>query len=450
MITKKQKVRIVILVIILVVAIVAGAFAISSQLGGVELPWTVFTSDMQAADNGAAKDTEQVDQTKASKDAEATEANKATDTADAEAKDVASEKATEPEADAAADDAAVDEKKTADATDSADSTESDNTKTDTANASAAATGVSYPYGGALSVSEDGKLLDKDGNEIRLVGLSSHGLSWYSEYITPESIAYLRDTWGINCLRLAVYPSDYNGYCVGGADVQSAIMDTVKTAIEAALAHEMYVIIDWHVLNEQTPLEYKSEAIQFFGQLVRDYKDCDNVIYEICNEPNGDTTWADVKKYAKEVIPVIREVDKDALILVGSPDYSTDLADVLEDPLDYDNIMYTYHFYASSHGTRQRTALMDALDEGLPVFISEFGFTKADGDGSIDEKEAARWLEIIDEYGLSTCLWNLSNKDEASSIISADCDKLTDWTYDDLSAQGQYVYDLIKETTKDDN
>ncbi len=113
-------------------------------------------------------------------------------------------------------------------------------------------------------------------------------------------------------------------------------------------------------------------------------------------------------------------------------------------------MYTYHFYASSHGTRQRTALMDALDEGLPVFISEFGFTKADGDGSIDEKEAARWLEIIDEYGLSTCLWNLSNKVEASSIISADCDKLTDWTYDDLSAQGQYAYDLIKETTKDDN
>lgn len=450
MITKKQKVRIVILVIILVAAILGGAYAISSQLGGTELPWEVISASKDTLDSASDKPDELVEQDAVSQKTEekvqATEVAEPDDAIEADDDQVADSNA-EPGQDVAADtskEAANKQDDVAIDTSAEALSDQEDKATDAAEAdtSVTATGAHFSFGGALSVNEDGKLIDEEGDEIRLIGISSHGLSWYSEYITEDSIAYMRDNWGINCLRLAVYPSDYNGYCVGGAEVQAAIMDTIATAVEAAVSSDMYIIIDWHVLNEQTPLEYKSEAIQFFGQLARDFSDLDNVIYEICNEPNGDTTWAEVKKYAKEVIPVIREVDKDALILVGSPDYSSDLTDVMADPLDFDNIMYTYHFYASSHGTRARSVLMDALDEGLPVFISEFAFTEADGDGSINEKDAAKWVEIIDEYGLSACLWNLSNKDEASSVIAGDCDKLTDWTYDDLSAQGQYAFDLL--------
>lgn len=49
-----------------------------------------------------------------------------------------------------------------------------------------------------------------------------------------------------------------------------------------------------------------------------------MLYEICNEPNGNVTWNDnVKPYAETVIPVIR-ANTNAIILVGSPTWSQDL------------------------------------------------------------------------------------------------------------------------------
>ena len=250
----------------------------------------------------------------------------------------------------------------------------------------------------------------------------------------------------------MYTSDYNGYCVAGEDVQNTLKDNIDAAVEAATENDMYVIIDWHILNDSNPNEYKAQAIQFFGEMVRKYEDNENVIYEICNEPNGDTTWEDICAYADEVIPVIRNVDSDAVILVGTPNWSSDLDSVMEAPLDYDNIMYTYHFYAGTHKSSARNTLTDALDAGLPVFISEYGFVSADGDGSVDTKEAAKWQDIIDEYQLSSCIWNLSNKAEGSALISSDCDKTADWEEEELSEQGQYFFDMLTtiDTSKQEN
>ncbi|MBR5953525.1 MAG: glycoside hydrolase family 5 protein, partial [Pseudobutyrivibrio sp.] len=191
-------------------------------------------------------------------------------------------------------------------------------------------------------------------------------------------------------------------------------------------------------------------IQFFGEMVRKYKGNDNVIYEICNEPNGDTTWSDIKSYAKEVIPVIRNVDSDAVILVGTPEWSSDLESVQDDPLNFKNIMYTYHFYAASHKDDARAELESALEAGLPVFISEYGLVSADGNGSVDTKEAKKWYDLIDEYKLSSCIWNLSNKDEGSALISADCQSTLDWKYEDLSEEGKYFFDKLSEGNKTEN
>lgn len=311
------------------------------------------------------------------------------------------------------------------------------------------TGVKMDYYGALSVS-DGKLVDSHGKEVQLTGISTHGINWFPEFAAPETIASLRNNFGINVIRLAMYTSDYNGYCVGGSDNQKDLMDKICSAVDAATENDMYVIIDWHTLNDENPNTYKAESIQFFGEMVRKYKDNDNVIYEICNEPNGDTTWSDIKSYAKEVIPVIRNVDSDAVILVGTPEWSSDLESVQDDPLNFKNIMYTYHFYAASHKDDARAELESALEAGLPVFISEYGLVSADGNGSVDTKEAKKWYDLIDEYKLSSCIWNLSNKDEGSALISADCQSTLDWKYEDLSEEGKYFFDKLSEGNKTEN
>lgn len=75
----------------------------------------------------------------------------------------------------------------------------------------------------------------------------------------------------------------------------------------------------------------------------------HVLYEICNEPNSGCSWEDIKTYANEVIPVIRENAPEAVILVGTPTWSQKIEKPQNDPITgYDNIMYTLHFYAATH------------------------------------------------------------------------------------------------------
>ena len=421
MVSKKQKFWTFILIIILAAAIIGGVFGISYLKGGVTFPWEITTGESKEITSEA-------------KPKDAKTETQVVEKEQAKPKEAVKEEIAEPEE-------PVTEEPVEETVEEPEEVVEEEAASD-------GTGVTLDYYGALHV-EDGALVDEDGEVARLTGVSSHGLSWYPEYVTPEAINTLKDSWGINVIRLAVYTSDYNGYCVGGEDIQTAIKDNIDPAVEAATDNEMYVIIDWHILNDADPNEYKSESIQFFGEMVRKYEDYDNVIYEICNEPNGDTTWDDVRRYANEVIPVIRNVDSDALVLVGTPEWSSDLASVLDNPLDFDNIMYTYHFYAGSHGESERDELVDAVEAGLPVFISEYGLVEADGDGSVDTDEADEWLSLLDEYQLSSCIWNLSNKAEASALIKSDCDSTSDWTVEDLSEEGTYFYNYLTGYSTDD-
>ena len=69
----------------------------------------------------------------------------------------------------------------------------------------------------------------------------------------------------------------------------------------------------------------------------------NVIYEICNEPNGGTSWSTIKKYAEKIIKGIRTYDKKAVILVGTPNWSQDVDQAALSPVSKKyrkNVMYT--------------------------------------------------------------------------------------------------------------
>lgn len=426
MVSKKKKFGAFIFAVIFSIAIVGGIFGVCYYKGIVSYPWQI--KNVTSADNTIAF----------SKEETVSEPEEVVVEEKPEAKPSVETEETKPEPETT-----VEEPET---TEEEQNVDFDSLLSEDGIAN---TGVKMDYYGALSVS-DGKLVDSHGKEVQLTGISTHGINWFPEFATPETIASLRNNFGINVIRLAMYTSDYNGYCVGGSDNQKDLMDKICSAVDAATENDMYVIIDWHTLNDENPNTYKAESIQFFGEMVRKYKGNDNVIYEICNEPNGDTTWSDIKSYAKEVIPVIRNVDSDAVILVGTPEWSSDLESVQDDPLNFKNIMYTYHFYAASHKDDARAELESALEAGLPVFISEYGLVSADGNGSVDTKEAKKWYDLIDEYKLSSCIWNLSNKDEGSALISADCQSTLDWKYEDLSEEGKYFFDKLSEGNKTEN
>lgn len=285
------------------------------------------------------------------------------------------------------------------------------------------------------------LLDCNGNIFQLKGVSTHGLQWYPEYVNYDAFKTMRDEWGINCVRLAMYSDEGDGYCSGGD--KEWLKGIVNDGVSYATDLGMYVIIDWHVLGERDPNVHKQDAIAFFDEMSKKYADYDNVLYEICNEPNGGTSWSQVKSYAEEVIPVIKANNPDAIIIIGTPNWSQDVDIAASDPVKgYSNIMYTIHFYAESHRDELRQKVMIALNKGLPIFCTEFGICDASGNGAINISEANKWIDVFDNAGISYCIWNLSNKAESSSLINSNCSSVTGWTYNDLSEEGKWYLGIL--------
>lgn len=288
-----------------------------------------------------------------------------------------------------------------------------------------------------------KLVDKKGHEVQLRGVSTHGLSWYPQYVNDKCFAQLHDKWGANVVRLAMYTEEYNGYCSGDAKNRSDLKKLIKKGVKLAKKHKMYVIVDWHILSDGNPNSHKKEAKAFFREMSREFKGYNNVIYEICNEPNNGTSWKEIKSYARSVISTIRKNDKKAVIVVGTPTWSQDVDQAAADPIKGDNIMYALHFYAATHKADLRNKMTAAINKGLPVFVTEYGICDASGNGAIDEKEADRWVQTMDEYGVSYIAWNLSNKQESSSIIKSSCSKVSGFKKSDLSDEGKWLYSMLR-------
>lgn len=294
--------------------------------------------------------------------------------------------------------------------------------------------------GALSVNGT-QLVDQNGSPVQLRGISTHGLAWFPSYVNEDAFKQFRQDWNVNVMRLAMYTHENGGYCTDGN--KDNLKNIIYNGVQYATENDMYVIIDWHVLQEQNPNCYKEEAKKFFEDMSNRYKDNNNVIYEICNEPNGGVSWSEIKSYAEEIIGVIRANDENAVILVGTPNWAQRVDEAAKDPITgYDNIMYTLHFYAATHKDDLRNTMVNAINDGLPVFVSEYGICDASGNGSLDKNSAQKWVDTMNEYGVSYVCWALANKNESAALIKSSCSKTSQFGDDDLSESGKWLYQTL--------
>lgn len=269
--------------------------------------------------------------------------------------------------------------------------------------------------------------------------SGNDISWFPDYVNYDAFATLRDDWGANVVRIAMYPEEYNGYLSGGD--KAALKQIIDNGVNYATELGMYVIIDWHVLN-YAPSRHTQEACDFFAEMASKYSGHDNVIYEICNEPVGADWNSDIKPYAETVIGTIRQFDDHALILVGTNTWSQDVDSVVGNTLDDGNVMYVAHFYAGTHKENIRNKISTALNAGVPVFISECSICDASGNGGIDYASANEWLDFMNSNQLSFIAWSLSNKAETSALISSGCSAKSGWSDGDLSETGRWFKSAI--------
>ena len=292
--------------------------------------------------------------------------------------------------------------------------------------------------GALSV-KSGKLVDASGNPVQLKGFSTHGLAWFPQYVNEACFAEL-SAWGANVARLALYTHENGGYCTDGN--QQQLRDLLVQGVQAAKAADMYCIVDWHVLQDLSPNVYLDQAKEFWKWAAAEFASASNVIFEICNEPNGGTTWADVKSYAESILPIIRAAAPTLPVLVGTPTWCQQPDLAAADPLSDQYVMYTLHFYAGTHKDDLRAKLRSVAQAGVPVFVSEYGICDASGNGALDLASAAQWVSLMDELGVSYVCWNLSNKAESSSFIATDCSKTSGFTDDDLTPCGAWLKGML--------
>ncbi len=287
-----------------------------------------------------------------------------------------------------------------------------------------------------------KLCNSAGTPVQLRGMSTHGLQWYSDCVTGGSLDVLADEWSADVLRISMYVQE------GGYETDPAgFTARVNEIVEQASARGLYAIVDWHMLDPGDPNANLDRARTFFAEVAARHRDKPNVLYEIANEPSG-VHWNTIKSYADQVIPVIRAQDPDGVVLVGTEDWSSlgasgdgeGVARILANPVTAGNVMYTFHFYAASHGDWYLDTLRDAAGK-LPIFVTEFGTQEYTGDGPNDFTTAQRYLDLLAGSGISWVNWNYSDDLRSGAVFTEGACEAG--TYGSLKEAGHWIRDRIQ-------
>ena len=302
--------------------------------------------------------------------------------------------------------------------------------------------------GALNTSK-GYVADPSGNKVSLMGPSLHWSYKAPLWWCKKTVKYLVDQYNIQIIRLPVTiapvapdgmthattmpPNTLTEDCYYWHPEETKQM--VDEVVTAAIENDIYVIIDFH---EHCAEDWVNLAKDFFTYFATKWKDYPNILYEIYNEPICDN--GTVINYAKMVIPVIRAIDKNNIIIVGSTQYSRQPHNVTAAGEGFSNIAYSWHGYAKyGHQDDWESSDADSWNTTIPVIVTEWGLNNNKDDGGL--------MDIYKSRGLINCFWSMSNigDDEVIwSVLKETCNKISGWTDEDMTENGAYILGKTKE------
>ena len=285
-----------------------------------------------------------------------------------------------------------------------------------------------------------ELRDASDKRYQLKGVSSMWLNWeddgYAENLT--GLKWLRNNWKLSLIRASMGITPMGAYLTNPDKAKGQVTQIVDNAIEAGV----YVMIDWH--EEKAP-SHQAESVAFFTEMATKYAGVPNVIYETFNEPT-ELDWSEIKPYHEAVVAAIRAVDPDAIIILGTPNWSQDVDKASLDQVAGTNLMYTLHFYSCTHGNSLINKGKLALSRGAPLFLTEWGATLADGGtkGEVCLDKAQPWMDFANQYGIGWAAWKFDNCQDSTCFLTPDAPVDGGWTSQYLKGEGLFVRARMQE------
>src|SRR6185312_2546075 len=251
-----------------------------------------------------------------------------------------------------------------------------------------------------------KLQDPSGKTIVLRGsalIDIGSLYWYGGQSAAGITARMDKVAAAgvqgHVVRLPVYPKvDYNtgggaacspcpypvgtgpaAGCTPTSPLSSAdyVAKVLKPAVDYATSKNLYVIIDYHQIDNATSGTSAADAVTFWTDIAPRFAGASNVLYEPFNEPiDTSVPWSTLKPVVQRLIDTIRTGAPKNLIIVPSNAWDQHPGDAASDPPSGTNLMYTAHIYPSNWSTAFQAQVATASAK-VPVFISEWGFANTD-------------------------------------------------------------------------
>lgn len=281
------------------------------------------------------------------------------------------------------------------------------------------------------------LVDENKVPVQLRGMSLFWSQWMGKYWNNDVVNWLADDWEASIIRAAMGVDAGSGYLSNPAEKEK-----VETVINAAIAKGIYVIIDWHTHHAE---DYPQQAVNFFSEMAHKFGHYPNVIYEIYNEPLEVSWNQTIKPYAETVVEAIRAKDPDNLILVGTPKWSQEVDAVIGNTMDATNVAYVFHFYASDawHYQSLFNKANAAIEAGIPLFVTEWGVSEANGGGNFNRPWTQEWIQFMDKNKLSWCNWSIADKEETSAALKPGANTSGQWGSSERSESGEYIRNVLR-------
>ncbi len=285
--------------------------------------------------------------------------------------------------------------------------------------------------GQLSI-KGNYIMSQYGDTVQLRGMSLFWSQWMGQFYNADVVKWFKDDWKCTVIRAAMGVDENGGYMENPYDEKQKVMKVV----DAAIANGIYVIIDYHSHNAHSNPEL---AKKFFAEMAKKYGKYPNVLYEVYNEPLKDISWMiHIKPYEEAVIKSIREFDPDNIVICGTRQWSQLVYEASRSPITDKNVAYTLHFYAASHGEYLWEEAKKALENGICIFVTEFGTCEYTGDGKLDYMQTQKWFEFMDQHKISWCNWSVSDKAETASALQLGARAKGKWQESELTPSGLFV------------